>query len=273
MKPLASSRGRPATFVRTAVLACVLSLIVGACGREPRAAAAASAPRGRAVGGLEPGQPPYHIVDVTRGGSVTGRVTVTGDVPRDSVVPVTADQGLCGSTVRVPLVERSGSRVANVIVWLADARSGKPLPLPRRFELTNERCALEPRVQAAVVGGTLNVKNADPGRHRARFLLAGSDSTVALVTEHDRGQLVPVQSVLASPGRLDVRCDAHPWTQAWIQVFDHPYFDVAGRDGQFVMDSVPPGRYRLMAWQERLGTAEVEVTVDEGREAKVEVKF
>jgi hypothetical protein len=273
VKHLTLPRDRRATVVRTAVLAWALSLAVGACGREPRAEAAASAPRGRAAGGLEPARPPYRIVDVRRGGSVVGRVTVTGDVPRDSVVAATTDQGLCGNTVRVPLVERNRSRVANVVVWLDDVRSGKPLPLPRRFELTNERCSLEPRVQAAVVGGTLNVKNADPAMHRTRFLLAGTDSTVAVVTEHDRGQLVPTQRVLASPGRLEVRCDAHPWTHGWIQVFDHPYFDVTGRDGQFAIDSVPPGRYRLMAWQERLGTKEMEVTVEAGREAKVEVKF
>jgi hypothetical protein len=273
VKLLALPDGRRATVVRTAVLTCVLSLTIGACDREPRSAAAASAPRGRAAGRLEPAQPPYRIVDVRSGGAVLGRITVAADVPRDSIVPVTADQRLCGSSVRVPLVERSGSRVANVIVWLADARSGKPLPLPRRFELTNERCSLEPRVQAAVVGGTLNVKNADPTLHRTRFLLAGTDSTVALVTEHDRGQVVPTQKVLAHPDRLEVRCDAHPWTHAWIQVFDHPYFDVTGRDGQFAIDSVPPGRYRLMAWQERLGTKEMEVTVEAGREAKVEVKF
>jgi hypothetical protein len=264
---------RRATVARTAVLSCVLSLALGACGREPRTAAAAATPHGRVARGLEPTQPPYHVVSVRGAGSVVGRVTGTGDLPRDSVVPVTADQGLCGSSVRVALVERSGSRMANVIVWLADARNGKPLPLPRRFELTNERCSLEPRVQAALVGGTLNVKNADPAPHRARFLLADTDSTIALVTGSDRGQVVPTQSVLARPGRVEVRCDAHPWTRAWIQVFDHPYFAVTRRDGQFTIDSIPSGRYRLVAWQERLGTREMEVTVGEGREARVEVKY
>jgi hypothetical protein len=54
-------------------------------------------------------------------------------------------------------------------------------------------------------------------------------------------------------------------------VFDHPYFDVTDRRGSFSMDSIPPGRYRLMAWHERYGAVEDSVDVKVGETTSVSV--
>jgi hypothetical protein len=195
-------------------------------------------------------------------------VAFDGDAPADTTVTPIGDHDVCGTTLVDETVERLGDRLAGVVVWLADARTGKRISLARRFEITNERCRLLPRVQAVLLGGTLNVRNADRGQHRNRLVRQRSGRLITFVTETDEGQVVPVERALTEVGMVEVRCDQHPWTRGWVAVFDHPYY---ARDGSFALDSVPPGKYRLVAWHERFGRTEQRVTVSAGREAKVEV--
>lgn len=203
------------------------------------------------------------------GGRITGELRVEGELPRDTTVRPTTDIQACGDAFVDTTIRRNAGRLADVVVWLVDARSGKALPLNRRFEITHTRCRLRPRVQAVRAGGTLNIRSADRTVHHARFLRAADSSTIALVTEHDAGQVVPDEGVLALPGRIEVRCDAHPWTRGWILAFDHPYFAVTDRRGSFAMDSVPPGRYTLVAWHERFGPVVDSVEVTAGGAARV----
>ncbi|HEX5437693.1 MAG TPA: carboxypeptidase regulatory-like domain-containing protein [Gemmatimonadaceae bacterium] len=216
---------------------------------------------------------PYQVIAVENGGGVTGTVTVHSGVLRDTVVQVIGDRDVCGARRSVPLVDEHGGRVGHVVVWLTDARRGKALSRARRFDLSTEQCALDPRIQAVTVNGTLDLFNADPAIHRTRFVRAHTGATIALVTETDAGQVVPVRSVLDQPGLVEVRCDMHPHTRGWIRVFDQPYFDVTDSHGRFALSDVPPGTYHLAAWQPRLGMRTQTVTVRAGEATQVTIAF
>ena len=220
------------------------------------------------------GAVPYAATEVTGGGGrITGEIRLDGAPPTDTIMYATIDPEICGATFTDPTMRRSGDRVADIVVWLTDARAGKAVPLQRRFAIEHKRCRLTPRVQAVLSGATLNIRSADRTVHPARFLRAVDGSTLGVVTEHDAGQVVPDETILATAGRIEVRCDAHPWTRAWILAFDHPYFTVTDRRGAFEIDSIPPGTYTLMAWHERLGTIEEEVVVEVGRAAKIALEM
>ncbi|MGH7663338.1 MAG: hypothetical protein ACRENI_03435 [Gemmatimonadaceae bacterium] len=218
---------------------------------------------------------PYNVVEPPAPGSpgawgsIAGTVELLGDPIDDNDSDLPGENRGCGrsaeeSDVAQGAIERDGTGLLNVVVWLADIRTGRRLPLERRFELTNRDCMLVPRVQAVAQGGTLNVRNRDNEMHRTRFVRTRTGETLELLRYNDAGQVVPVESVLAERGLLEVRCDSHPWTLGWIAVFDHPYFAVTGRDGEFTIQGVPPGRYRLVAWHERLGIVEEDIEVKPG---------
>ena len=213
----------------------------------------------------------YRVVDLSAGvGRITGVFRVEGEAPRDTTVRPTSDPAVCGVAFVDTSVRITRGMLADAVVWLVDARTGKALPLGRRFEITHQRCRVNPRVQAVRVGGTLNVRSADRTVHQARFTRAVDGSTIAVVTEHDAGQVVPDETVLQAAGRIEVRCDVHPWTHAWILAFDHPYFDVTDRRGAYALDSVPPGKYRIIAWHERVGELEDSVTVTAGATTQID---
>ena len=206
-------------------------------------------------------------------GRVSGSIEVAGDVPADTVVRPSADTEVCGAAFIDLTIDRRGERLNGAVVWIDGVRSGKPLPIERRFEVTNERCGLTPRTQAAVAGATLNVKSQDPVEHRTRIVREGSGEVLGVIRQTDNGQVVPNDQALREPGLLALRCDAHPWTRASIYVFDHPYFATTTVDGSFAIDSLPVGRHRLVAWHERLGPVEDSVTVEAGKETRVVLRM
>ena len=256
-----------------ALLAALLSFVT-ACG-EPEPDSAASEPDAvTGAAALEIARTPYQESSVRNGGSVTGTVELVRDVATDTAVELPEGADECGTgTIRVPLIHGSGRLVAEVIVWLDDARAGKPLPETRRFTIASARCGFEPRVQAAIKGGMLNVISNDAIEHRTRFMSASNGKTIETVLQHDAGAVVPVETVLLRSGRVLVRSDLHTWMRGWIQVFDHPYFTVTGAAGGFQLDDVPPGRYRLFAWHPKLGQRDTTVSVDAARPTGVVIRF
>ena len=214
----------------------------------------------------------YRTIDLSSGvGRIAGEIRFEGQAPRDTTVRPTSDPTVCGVEFVDTSFRTSRGLLSDVVVWLVDARTGKALPLDRRFEITHRRCRLEPRVQAVRVGGTLNIRSVDRTVHQARFIREVDGGTLAVVTEHDAGQVVPDETVLQAAGRIEIRCDVHPWTHGWILAFDHPYYDVTDRRGMFAMDSVPPGRYRVIAWHERLGEMQDSVTVTAGATTRLDL--
>lgn len=219
-----------------------------------------------------PGLSPYREIEMTAMGRLEGDVRLESSA-RDTIVVVTRNADLCGDRIPEGAIVAPQGGLMNVVVWLTDAREGKPLPDSRRFEVTNSRCRLDPRVQGVIVGGTLNLKSADPVVHETVVRVSGVSEVLETVTQNGDGQVVPLENVLARPVRLELSCRTHPWTQGWIHVFDHPYFVVSAPNGRFVLDSIPPGEYTMQTWHERLGRTTREIKVENGGITRVEVKY
>lgn len=215
----------------------------------------------------------YRTEPIPAPGKVTGTIRVGGDVPADSIIHPTSDVEVCGGAIADASLDRGDGTLGGVVVWLEGIAAGKPMPLVRRYDVTNDRCMLRPRVQAAVTGGTLNVRSLDRTTHRTRISRAGEYEPLAIVTETEDGQVVPVEHVLDAAGPLELTCGTHPWTRAFIAVFDHPYFDVSTRDGAFELDSVPPGTYTLKVWHERFQTSARQITIQGNGLEVVEIEL
>ncbi len=248
-------------------------LVLGACARGDDRSPDTSRDNGEALAAtlrsVRQGPAYTTLAALDSVGQVRGVVQLDGPPPSDTLIRPTSDQIVCGSGFTRRGIQRRGAQAVGVIVWIEGIRSGKPLPLERRFEITNDRCLLVPEVQPAVAGGTLNVRSLDRVEHRTRIVHRNGGEVLATIRETDEGQVVPNERVLAQPGILELTCEIHGWTHGWIAVFDHPYFATTGTDGSFAMDSVPPGRYRIRAWHPRLGPIEDSVTVAPGQVTQV----
>jgi len=218
---------------------------------------------------ITPLSQPYRVVPVQGGGSIAGTVDFDGPIPPDTIIRPTLDQNVCGTQILQPRVARSGTRIGGAVVWLTDIRSGKGLPLERRFEITNDDCALDPFIQVIYTTSTLNVATQDRAIHTNRFINVGTGVIQAIAPFNDAGEVVPLDHTFPQPAQIEVVCEQHPWTRAWVAVLDHPYSAKTAANGSFNIADIPAGRHRVRAWHPNLGFADDSVTVVAGQAANI----
>ena len=227
----------------------------------------------------------YRAAPLTAMGSVAGTIGSADAAWSDTTSAVAestaaaAQDTLTSSAPEAPDCERPAGPIpaknnfVTSIVWIAGVKTGKSLPIEKRADLTSEKCMLDPRVQAVAVGTTMNVINDERVLHKLVFTKLGTRDTLTVTPFFNTGQIVASERIAKAPGVVEVRCARHPWTRAYIAVFDQPYFAVPGRRGNFKIDSLPPGSYTLMVWSG--GDAKPvarPIQVTAGSETRVDVK-
>jgi hypothetical protein len=245
------------------VFMTLLAMVVAGCSTPAADTHADSAVyEDSAAGVIAIGSGPYAVTAVEQPGGVTGTASTDS-----TTAPATRDtrHGCAGDTSAVATELES-----EMVVWIDGPRAGKQLPVERRYDLRSEDCALEPRVQAAVVGGAVNVFNEDRGTHRLVFLRMGTKDTLQVMPFTASRQLVATDRLTRAPGFVEVYCVQHPWSRAIIAVFDHPYFAVTTEGAPFAIESVPAGDYTVMSWAEGMRQPLARsVTVTSGASAQV----
>ncbi|HUJ26891.1 MAG TPA: carboxypeptidase regulatory-like domain-containing protein, partial [Myxococcales bacterium] len=86
-------------------------------------------------------------------------------------------------------------------------------------------------------------------------------------------QAPPVQVTAAEAGLVRWKCDVHPWMRGYVGVSRNGLQAVTGGDGAFRIANVPPGKYALEAWHERLGTQSQPLAVEAGKSARLTFTF
>src|SRR5262249_52396391 len=72
-----------------------------------------------------------------------------------------------------------------------------------------------------------------------------------------------------TPGVVDLFCNIHENMHATIVVTPSRFYAVAGADGQFTIDHVPAGSYRVVAYSPASTMASTSVMVGGGASAQV----
>jgi len=195
-------------------------------------------------------------------GIIAGRVILTGAAPEMKIIPG-SPQVKDESIVVGP---RGGLK--NVVVFLEDApRSTFVLPNPA--VLDQVKCVYVPHVLAVQTGQTLRIKSSDAMLHNVHLKCqVNPDVNYGFngISQRD----ITLNSAEAP---FSVRCDVHPWMNAWIGVFNHPWFAVTADDGSFTIQHVPPGHYTLAAWQEVLPQQEQSIDVSATGQTEADFTF
>lgn len=205
-------------------------------------------------------------------GTVTGTVTYDDKVPSLRPLDMNADPA-CAAKHSSPvkpeiLVLGPGNGLANVFVSVKNAPPGDPPKGPAVIDQNG--CMYIPHVIGVGVGQELLFKNDDGILHNVHGLPeVNREFNIGMP-----GTLKEKGHVLNKPEPLfKVKCDVHPWMNAYVAVMSHPYFDVTGDDGKFSIDNLPAGSYEIEAWHEKLGTQTGSVTVGASGSQSVDFSF
>ena len=123
-----------------------------------------------------------------------------------------------------------------------------------------------PHVLAVMVGAVVDFPNSDRTYHNVFSL--------SKAKRFDLGRYAAGRSKSVRfdrPGVVRVFCDIHSHMNAFILVFNHPFFDVTAPDGRFRIDQLPAGTYTLVAWYEGEARSSRSITVPAGGVVDVEL--
>src|SRR4030095_6262499 len=72
----------------------------------------------------------------------------------------------------------------------------------------------------------------------------------------------PLVKTFKRPEKLvPFKDNQHPWQRAYVRVVEHPFFAVSDEQGNFKIEGLPPGQYKVVAWHERFGEKSVDITL------------
>lgn len=100
-----------------------------------------------------------------------------------------------------------------------------------------------PETVAIRAGDAVRFTNSDPALHNVMALGGTEPLNVSLIQDAEHSYAFRRAGNAKSPIRIG--CAFHSQMQAWIFVFDHPFYAVTGEDGKFRFDDVPPGEYTV----------------------------
>jgi Carboxypeptidase regulatory-like domain len=211
----------------------------------------------------------YQAEIVRDGGTIAGTIKFGGAPPARKPLEISKDREVCGAT---PLYDESlivdaAGGIANAVVSIADIVKGIPLAPLKDVKFDQKGCEYRPHVLAFPVGSTVAIVNPDGILHSVR---TESKRNPALDMAQPPFKHVIVTAPLKYPELIGVSCDAHNWMHGWWFVAGNPYYAVTDGSGKFMINDVPPGKYTLEVWQEKLGTQTRKVTVEPGKTATVD---
>ena len=243
----------------------------------------------------------YDEIQVTDGGSINGKVTITAGkpIPKGFNLVTFPDPVYCGriSTgtgwrILKEFDVAADGGLKDTVVWLADASKGKPF----KFEtptIEARDCRFLPFVTIVRDQSDVVIMNMDPVMHDIQAYETSQLGPRVLFNtplpmnphhkrnvgadnhEHLAGQPITEQIHMTKGRKFFVmQCGFHAYMESWGLAVDHPYYQLTGDDGRFSLTDVPPGNYTLMAWHPGVGTIlEKKVTVPAKGTAQVEYVF
>ena len=195
-------------------------------------------------------------------GAIKGAVRFTGPPIERMMLPVTADQYVCGKEKESEALMLSAIKgIRNAVVSLRNPPVGAKWPgsVPR-VQIDQKQCVYVPHVILVPVGGTVEFLNGDRLLHNLHSM---SIENRSFNRTQPTGRTIPIVFTKAEIVRVD--CDLHPWMRTWVVVAKHPFYVITDERGEFMLDNVPAGKYTLQVWQENLGSMTQDVAVnDEG---------
>jgi carboxypeptidase family protein len=247
----------------------------------------------------------YEEITVTDGGTLTGRITLSGVVPKPKGYNLTTlpDQVYCGRIsdgqgwrILQPFQVGPAGEFREVVVYLDGIDKGKPFGERGLPQVEAKDCLFIPFTTVVRDDQSVTVVNMDPVMHdiqayetshlgpRVLFNVPlpmnpqhprnfKDRSDAAMYHKHMAGA-PSKQLVNLSKGRriFVMQCGFHAYMESWGVAVTNPYVAKTDEQGRFTMTDVPPGTYKLVVWHPYVRSI-IEQTVTIGPKKAVEANI
>ena len=199
----------------------------------------------------------YQEMEVSNGGSIQGKVTLTGKMPYpriyhlvlfpniDMCAEIDTDDEM--NRVLEDFKVSPDGGLKDVVVTIEHVDAGKPFN-KEPINITAENCKFLPDVNVIRQGESFKVDNIDAVMHNSQ------------VYQKERGKIllnIPIPAEEVTDGKITFKkkykimqmiCGMHEFMQTWGYRVQNPYYAQTKIDGNFKIDNIPPGEYKVTAW-------------------------
>jgi len=226
----------------------------------------------------------YKIAEVNDGGTLSGRVTLTGPVPRARSFHLIHAPNIefCsrisdgkGHRILRDFTVSENSGLKDTVIAIQGVKKGKPLPTKMQtFNI--DRCHSNQYVIGVRNGENILVENKDPIRHEiatyeinsASYVKQKSNKAILRETSQIRSAFVSHETE-----EFLIKCNLHPFLQTRGFMVDNPYYAISDEEGNFMLEDVPPGTYQILAWHPFIPTQKGTITIAEGKVSQINFVF
>ncbi|MDQ3068949.1 MAG: carboxypeptidase regulatory-like domain-containing protein [Acidobacteriota bacterium] len=213
-------------------------------------------------------------VDAATAGSLSGRVSFSGQAPAPAVLRTAADAACSegGNTVidESLMVDGTGG-LKHAFVYVKDGLADYAFDMPGAPVMLDQKgCKYEPHVFGVRVGQPVEILNSDATLHNVHAIPQRNE-------EFNQGMPLKgmkLKETFTAPEiGIPFKCDVHGWMTSYGHVVAHPYFAVTDATGAFALPNLPPGTYTIEVWHEKLGTRTQQITIAPSQAASASFTF
>jgi polysaccharide lyase family 4-like protein len=213
----------------------------------------------------------YDVIAVQDGGELSGTIRFNGEIKEPKPFKVDRNAEYCGNTIpdESLIVNAENKGIQNVVVSFEEVSKGKQHE-PTDLIINNSKCHFVPRTLAAMIGDFYQVKNSDPIVHNTN--LRFEESSVLSIIMEPNGKIIR-RPLIKNEGIIYGKCNVHKFMKVSIHVFNHPYFAVTDKNGEFRISEIPPGEYKIKIWHESLPEKESTIKIESHQKSKITLEM
>jgi hypothetical protein len=212
-------------------------------------------------------------------GSIKGVIKFDGNQAKRRPVIMSADK-YCVSQHDTPVTEErfvfgENDTLQNVLIYVSGGLEGKSSPQPQEVVVIDQvGCMYSPHVSAVMAGQKLQIHNSDNTLHNLNCQPKNNPKfNVGQPVKDMKHDVTFAKPEIGIP----LKCDVHPWMNAYVNVIDSPFYAVTGEKGTFEIKGLEPGEYTITTWHEfnvfKPDQESVKVTVKAGEASEVTVTY
>lgn len=193
--------------------------------------------------------------------TVQGKITAIGDddFAQDMLRSRVMERYAHGAIVHTRIEPYKISEKAVVYLESAQVESSYDPP-DDHPQLNQQDMMFRPLVLPIIAGTTVDFPNNDNLFHN---VFSYSQPREFDLGRYPRGQKRSV--TFDKPGIINVYCDIHSYMYATILVLKNPFFTAPDEDGNYEIDQIPPGNYRLNFWYGRKQVESKNISLKSGQ--------
>ncbi|MFQ5928154.1 MAG: carboxypeptidase regulatory-like domain-containing protein [Acidobacteriota bacterium] len=202
-------------------------------------------------------------------GVLIGRILFEGAVPPARKIQVNKDVNECkqaAGVVQDVVVSGNGGLADAVVEVLGMRNKGDRVwPDPKDGYVIHQKdCRFSPHLLVTPIGAELVIYNDDPVTHNIN---------TGHWNEAQGPGADPLKKKIRGRGFVRVNCNIHSWMESWVYVAQSPYYAVTGSSGEFRIEGLPPGSYRVTANYPTLGNERFQIKIGSGQTVEKDVTF